>query len=96
MSIFNIGDLVRIRQWDDMASQYRESAGTIRCRCGFNKEMKRLCGKEFVVEATGRHIVMGHGTPFLISDDMLELVRDDTIEETEEMERYLRQIRVME
>ena len=43
---FNIGELVRIRQWDDMVKEFgTRSTGSVNCRCLFTKGMKPLCGK---------------------------------------------------
>lgn len=44
-SKFKEGDIVRIRQWDDMAQEFGTfSSGNIRCYFGFTKEMRALCG----------------------------------------------------
>lgn len=49
---FKVGDLVRIRSWDDMAKKYPMcgdlaiSIGRIR----FIERMKYLCGREFVIQ----------------------------------------------
>ena len=45
----HIGDTVRIREWEDMASEFGCNRDVIKCRFQFIKEMKELCGKEFVV-----------------------------------------------
>lgn len=42
---FKIGELVRIRQWDDMAEEFGISCGVIVCQCIFTVAMKSLCGK---------------------------------------------------
>lgn len=55
----HIGDVLRIRQWDDMVGEFglskfsddfilvtRKDSGVI---TGFTKEMRYLCGKEFTV-----------------------------------------------
>ena len=43
---FKVGELVRIRQWDDMAKEFgRNSIGTINTQQGFLRKMKPLCGK---------------------------------------------------
>lgn len=43
---FKAGELVRIRQWDDMAKEFgRNSLGTINTQQGFLRKMKPLCGK---------------------------------------------------
>ena len=43
---FKVGELVRIRQWDDMVKEFgTRSTGSVNCRCLFTKGMKQLCGK---------------------------------------------------
>lgn len=43
---FKVGELVRIRQWDDMVKEFGVRAtGSVNCKCYFTTEMKCLCGK---------------------------------------------------
>ena len=43
---FKVGELVRIRQWDDMAKEFgTDGFGSVACRYFFTKRMKPLCGK---------------------------------------------------
>lgn len=43
---FRIGELVRIRQWDDMVKEFGTRAtGSVNCKCHFTVDMKPLCGK---------------------------------------------------
>lgn len=43
---FKVGELVRIRQWDDMVKEFgTRSTGLVDCRCYFTDGMKPLCGK---------------------------------------------------
>lgn len=43
---FKVGELVRIRQWDDMEKEFGISdSGSIMCRYRFTEDMKPLCGK---------------------------------------------------
>ena len=43
---FKVGELVRIRQWDDMEKEFgTDSFGSVACRYFFTKRMKPLCGK---------------------------------------------------
>lgn len=43
---FKVGELVRIRQWDDMEKEFGLTMlGSISCRCCFADGMKPLCGK---------------------------------------------------
>ena len=45
------GNIIKIRQWDDMESEYGYSSfeGAILCKFLFNDFMKELCGKEFKI-----------------------------------------------
>ena len=43
---FKVGELVRIRQWDDMAKKFGTTvSGSVDCRRFFTEKMKPLCGK---------------------------------------------------
>ena len=43
---FKVGELVRIRQWDDMVKEFgTRSTGSVNCKCHFTVAMKHLCGK---------------------------------------------------
>ena len=43
---FKVGELVRIRQWDDMVKEFgTSSTGSVNCRCLCTNGMKHLCGK---------------------------------------------------
>ena len=43
---FKIGELVRIRQWDDMVKEFgTRFTGAVNCKCSFTDGMKPLCGK---------------------------------------------------
>lgn len=43
---FKVGELVRIRQWEDMEKEFGLTMlGSIKCRCCFADGMKPLCGK---------------------------------------------------
>ena len=43
---FTVGELVRIRQWDDMEEEFgTRMSGSINCRYTFTEDMKPLCGK---------------------------------------------------
>ena len=48
---FKVGELVRIRQWDDMEKEFGLTMlGSISCQCCFTDEMKPLCGKYAEIE----------------------------------------------
>ena len=43
---FKVGELVRIRQWDDMVKEFgTRDTGSVNCKCYFTEGMKPLCGK---------------------------------------------------
>ena len=43
---FKVGELVRIRQWDDMVKEFgTKDTGSVICKCYFTVAMKPLCGK---------------------------------------------------
>ena len=94
---FDIGDCVRIRQWDDMAEQYGVCGDEIECEFSFTEDMQKdgLCGKEFVItDISSGGYIYGHNTHWSISEDMLELVEEDTVRDTKEMEEFLNTILV--
>lgn len=83
-SRFQVGDLVRVREWDDMEEQYgrREWDGAIKTRYPFFNGLRRFCGKEFRITCIDNDGgIYGLGTP--VSDDALELIRseDNSVEE---------------
>lgn len=80
---FEVGDLCRIRSWDDMAAEFGlYDTGNIKCDFTFTTGMRPLCGMEFEVldydyNSTGRRIYHTNDSlfnPWKISGDMLELV----------------------
>ena len=47
---FNVGDVVVIRDWDDMEAEYGlDKTNDIPCRFTFTTDMKYLCGTEHVI-----------------------------------------------
>lgn len=48
--IFRPGDLIRIRQWDDMEQEFgMNDYGSIACKFTFVPEMKDLCGMTAII-----------------------------------------------
>lgn len=82
MSKFQIGDKLRIRQWDDMVKEFGiDENGNISCTFVFTKQMKILCGQPFtvssIVKSFDRSEYQSEEEPsmgFMISSDMLEPV----------------------
>lgn len=69
-----VGDVVRFRDWNDMARQYglSRSGSSIQCTYGFTDAMKYLCGTEFTISEINGYKVAGHNSPFSVSIDMIE------------------------
>lgn len=53
MRQYKVGDVVQIRQWNDMAREFGlNNYGAIICgNCGFPLEMKKYCGKKLIITA---------------------------------------------
>lgn len=95
--VFRTGDYVRIRDWEDMADEYGTEHGDIDCMFTFTEEMRMsgLCGLEFEITGiTNYGHIEGHGTDYSISSDMIEHVREDTMEDfdTEDIDIFLKSI----
>lgn len=47
---FMVGDRVVIKSWEQMKTEYGvDEYGSIKCKCGFLKAMKNLCGKKATI-----------------------------------------------
>ena len=90
MREFQIGDHLRVRQWDDMAAEFGVthllSEDIIPCKFHFVEDMRKLCGMKFTVSnIDGAKLYSEEGVEKLrdwnnwsISADMLEYdVSDD-------------------
>ena len=80
---FKVGELVRIRQWDDMIKEFGTiDTGSVNCKCYFTTGMKRLCGKyaEITNLREGGYVGLklfncdGLNTSWGYSTDMIEKV----------------------
>lgn len=71
-----IGELVKIRDWDDMVDEFGISGGDIPCEDSFVADMRQFCGLEFTITNIFHHDVEGHGTNFNVSFDMIEPVEN--------------------
>lgn len=48
--MFQVGDVVRVRSWDDMKDEFGLDAdGNINCRFCFTSAMRKMCGKLYHV-----------------------------------------------
>ena len=82
-TLYEIGDKLRIRQWEDMVAEFGfDLDGNIACRFKFTPDMRRLCGSEFTVcSINGIGDVAAYKSEeraesgFCISADMLEPVQ---------------------
>lgn len=88
-----VGDLVRFRDWDDMASEFGISSGDIDCTFTFAAEMRFLCGREFVIESIDDGHYYGHDSGYHVSKDMIEMAVEEEID-TSEIESFLATIPV--
>ena len=81
---FKVGELVRIRQWDDMAKEFGISgSGSVVCNLYFTESMKPLCGKYAEIVSLAENDVEvklkffncgGLNTSWGYSTDMIEKV----------------------
>lgn len=96
---FHVGDTVRIRDYEDMKSEFGTigSGDDINCIARFIDQMKYLCGFTFELsEIYDDDIVIGHGTKWTISTDMIELVQSDSeIIQSEELSNYLSEMSII-
>lgn len=88
-----VGDLVKIRQFDDMVSEFGIITGSrfdyIRTSTTvFSETMKNLCGLEFVIsgieEIYKGYRLRGHDTGYIIDADMVEPIEKEDEEFDEE------------
>ena len=86
-----IGELVRIRSWDDMVSEFGISErGVIPCEDSFVPEMRAYCGHEFVITDIDYSSVKGHGLNYSVTFDMIEPIGNEEIElEDEQLVEFL-------
>lgn len=94
--MFHVGDVVRIRDWDDMAQEYGvRPDGLIDCpEYVFNPAMREHCGKQFTITSFGEGIlVRGHRIQgWEITTHMIEMVnnyRENFNDDTSDIDSYL-------
>lgn len=78
---FKVGDRVRIKSWEQMEKEFGISHGDIPCKCGFNSEMRHLCGRTATISEINDYKVKlkdwsdaGGKIHWFFSTDMIELV----------------------
>lgn len=78
---YKVGDKVRVRQWDDMAKEFRELSRDINIvkaddNCLFKNEMKKYCGTvvtiEKVINEYKRYLIAEDDQSWYWTDDMFE------------------------
>ena len=82
------GNIIKIRQWDDMESEYGLiGINSINCECAFTDDMRNLCGSEIkinkkMVEDFKKYkYFFADSKTYSISTDMIEYIKttDDVI-----------------
>ena len=82
------GNIIKIRQWDDMESEYGLiGINSINCECAFTDDMRNLCGSEIkinkkMVEDFKKYkYFFADSKTYSISTDMIEYIKttDDII-----------------
>lgn len=98
---FNVGDVCRVRQWDDMFEEFGGNDSYIDCDFAFVDSMKYMCGRLFTIASIEKHElgllcrsvegIEGTGTSWYVGTDMLELVvsNSDSVFEAENMDALL-------
>ena len=76
MGRFNVGDLVRVREWDDMKKEFGSYGDfRINCHCSFMDTMKDTCGDVCTIKDltdSGNYKLSGENeVGWIYSDDML-------------------------
>lgn len=84
-----VGQLVRIRDWDDMEKEFGCYEGNIQCMSCFIKSMKCLCGTEFIIEHVDEAgVLLPRLEGYIISTDMVEEV-PYTIDVSDELNDFI-------
>lgn len=47
---FSVGDIVRIRSWDDMEAEFGEGYDGVATPFGFVRGMRKYCGREICID----------------------------------------------
>lgn len=78
---FKVGDRVRIKSWEQMEKEFGVEFSWVDCKCGFNSEMRHLCGRTATISEINDYKVKltdwsddTGGLYWTISTDMIELV----------------------
>ena len=72
----HVGDVVRIRDWDDMVQEFGIIEGCIKTKPVFSKRMRHLCGRVMTItEAIGSRDIITDDIatePWFLGADMFE------------------------
>lgn len=76
-----VGDFVRIRQWDDMNEKFGTDCGKIDCVYTFTEEMKEFCGGVFKIIRITTEVYIGKEKRYFLekvsdSDDYHRNIND--------------------
>lgn len=90
--LFGAGDIVTVRQWEDMAAQYGiTAAGSIKVPLSFTTMMRdELCGRQFMVTKTyeiaeGWGYILDGVRRWQISEEMLECQEEEIDLDTDKL-----------
>ena len=84
---YKVGDKVRVRQWEDLKSQYEtDEYGEINVGVIFIEDMKNFCGKELVIEGFNYEGYAYESNGWSWQDWMFEDVETKTIRIDEKRE----------
>lgn len=85
MAKYNVGDVLQIRQWDDMVEEFGlDINGDIETPSSFTTGMKYLCGKKFTVA----HILSFDDGTYISEEDIFDQWNIDE----EMLEPYLQKL----
>lgn len=69
MAKYNVGDVLQIRQWDDMVEEFGlDINGNIETPSSFTTGMKYLCGKKFTVA----HVLPFDDGAYIAEEDIFQ------------------------
>ena len=77
---YKVGDMVQIRQWDDMEREFGIKRGNIDCCFSFVPEMREFCGRKMKIISFGRdplgemNFALANGRGWSFSEDMFEKI----------------------
>lgn len=77
--MFNSGDIIEIKQWDEMKKEFGERHGSIPCLFSFIESMRRFCGKRYTIDKiVDRKVFFVESLDlegYKFSTDMIKLVK---------------------